>query len=224
MKRAFVNEPLAELARRASFMAVDAADHLSGKSGETLPVTVMYPGTDVWVAAGNAADKGNGLYAPTGLTAAAQTVGTMFLHIAATANTDPVDFEMSIEAIIDLSNLDAAISTRSSHGAPDLANLDAPVSGCATPADIPAPPNVPTAQQNATALVSEVIEDNGSGTTWSLKAALRLLLAFMVGERSGGGTVTKTFKVPGGTKTRITMQTDNDGNSSFAHTLDAGDA
>jgi hypothetical protein len=100
-------------------------------------------------------------------------------------------------------------------------NLDAPVSGCATSADIP---TIPTAQENATAIVNEVIEDNGQGTTWTVKEFFRLVFAFMLGERSGGGTALKSFKTPGGTKTRVTLSTDGLGNTTAPHTLDAGDA
>jgi hypothetical protein len=86
---------------------------------------------------------------------------------------------------------------------------------------------IPTPSDNAFAVVNEIIENNGEGTEWTLKEALRLLLAFMVGERAGGGDTgagVKTFKVPGGAKTRISMNTDEDGNSLATHALDDTDA
>lgn len=70
----------------------------------------------------------------------------------------------------------------------------------------------------------EVMEDNGT-RSFTYKEAMRLIFAFLVGERGGGGYAgDKTFKVPGGQKTRVTMKTDQAGNSTAAHTLDPQDA
>ncbi len=72
--------------------------------------------------------------------------------------------------------------------------------------------------------VDDILDDNGTDSfTW--KEALRLIFAFLLGERSGGGVAgAKTFKLPGGTKTRVLMPTDENGNSSTTHTLDGSDS
>lgn len=66
--------------------------------------------------------------------------------------------------------------------------------------------------------------DGGAGATFTWKQAMRLMFAFLVGERAGGGLAEKTFAAPGTAKVRVRMTTDANGNSIGAHTLDAGDA
>ena len=76
-----------------------------------------------------------------------------------------------------------------------------------------------------TDILDAEVEDNGSGTTWSLKQVMRLMFAPFCGERSGGGIAgDKTFKVPGGTKSRVIVTTDKDGNTTAPVTLDDTDA
>ncbi|TAL17045.1 hypothetical protein EPN96_06610 [bacterium] len=71
---------------------------------------------------------------------------------------------------------------------------------------------------------SDLLDSNGaSGWTW--KQAFRLVFAFLLGERSGGGRAgNKSFKVPGGIKTRVVMATDANGNSAASHTFDHSDS
>lgn len=55
---------------------------------------------------------------------------------------------------------------------------------------------------------------------YSLEEAMRLMLAHSCGERAGGDTGTVTFKAADGSKVRVTMVVDAQGNSSSAPTLD----
>jgi hypothetical protein len=71
---------------------------------------------------------------------------------------------------------------------------------------------------------AEFLDANGAGGVWTWKDAMRLMFAFLVGERSGGGLAIKSFAVPGGAKTRVRMKTDGYGNSAEPHELDAEDA
>lgn len=71
---------------------------------------------------------------------------------------------------------------------------------------------------------SDLLDSNGT-TGWTWKQAFRLVFAFLLGERSGGGRAgNKSFKVPGGSRTRVVMATDANGNSSASHTFDSSDS
>jgi hypothetical protein len=61
---------------------------------------------------------------------------------------------------------------------------------------------------------------NGVETGYTLRQALRLMAAALLGELSGAATTTITIRDMGDTKTRITATVDADGNRS-ALTLDA---
>lgn len=69
-----------------------------------------------------------------------------------------------------------------------------------------------------------ILDNNGLGQSWTWKEGLRLIFSFIVGERGGGGTTDKTYKVPGGSKIRVTLHTDADGNSIAPTDLDSSDA
>jgi hypothetical protein len=71
---------------------------------------------------------------------------------------------------------------------------------------------------------NDLLDSNGAAQ-WTWKQAFRLVFAFLLGERSGGGRAgNKSFKIPGGAKTRVVMATDANGNSAASHTFDTTDS
>ena len=85
-------------------------------------------------------------------------------------------------------------------------NLNATVSSRATPADIP---SVPTANQNADALLDRA---SGVETSWTLRQAMRVMLAVLAGKLSGAATTTITIRDVGDTKNRVTATVDTNDN------------
>lgn len=77
--------------------------------------------------------------------------------------------------------------------------------------------SIPTANQNADALLDRAA---GVETGWTMRQAVRVILAALVGKASGLATTTATFRNPGDSKDRIVATVDADGNRS-AVTLDA---
>jgi hypothetical protein len=61
--------------------------------------------------------------------------------------------------------------------------------------------------------VDEILDEVVEGTI-TLRQAIKLFLAFMTGEATGGGTGTVVFRDIGDTKARITMTVDATGNRS----------
>jgi hypothetical protein len=90
--------------------------------------------------------------------------------------------------------------------------------GAATVAD------VPTANDNASALLDTVAESNGT-TEWTVKGILRAFFALAAGKRAGGSKLagTRTFTVPGTDKIRISLPTDANGNSTGETVIDVSD-
>jgi hypothetical protein len=67
------------------------------------------------------------------------------------------------------------------------------------------------ASELAADAVDEILDEIIEGTV-TLRQALRIVLAFIAGKASGGGTTTVTFKDIGDTKSRIVMTVDTEGN------------
>lgn len=98
MKKGRLDESLAELARKASFMVVDSADHLTGKTGLSPTVRVRYPTLTSWATlTASATGLDFGWYEPQGLAATLQNEGMAQFHISASATFDPVDFDFLVE-------------------------------------------------------------------------------------------------------------------------------
>ena len=130
----------------------------------------------------------------------------------------------------DVSNLDVAVSTRSSHSAADVwsvatrsltdkddFNLAADQSSVTigTVNSVDDKTGYSLSASGIDAIVDEVIE--GSLT---LRQAVRLFLSALAGKSSGGGTTTINFRDLADTKNRITATVDSNGNRT-AVTLDA---
>jgi len=128
-----------------------------------------------------------------------------------------------------VSNLDVAVSTRSSHSAADVWSVATRAltdkSGFSLAADqssvtIGTVNNVgdktgySLSSAGVDAIIDEVIE--GSMT---LRQALRIFLSALAGKSSGGGTNTITFRDLADSKNRITATVDSNGNRT-AVTLD----
>ncbi len=73
-----------------TFLMVDAADHLAGKTGLTPTVTISKNGGAFAAPAGAVAEVGNGWYALAGHATDRDTLGDLLIHAAA-AGADPVD-------------------------------------------------------------------------------------------------------------------------------------
>lgn len=133
------------------------------------------------------------------------------------ANASAVRTELATE----LARIDAAVSSRlasSSYTAPANADITAiKAKTDALPASPAAVSDVPTAGQNAAALLDLT---DGVETGVTPRAAFRLVLAALAGELSGAGTTTITIRNVGDTKDRITATVDGLGNRT-AVTVDA---
>lgn len=106
----------------------------------------------------------------------------------------------------DVSNLDVAVSTRSSHSAADVWSVG---TRSLTDKD-----GFTLSAAGVDAILDEVVE--GSMT---LRQALRIYLSALAGKSSGGGTSTITFRDLADSKNRISATVDADGNRT-AVTLD----
>jgi len=125
----------------------------------------------------------------------------------------------SVGSVVGLTaaNLDVAVSTRLA-----TASYTAPMDAAATRAALGmAAANLdtqlgalPTAAENATAVLDEIIE-----AALSLRAAMRLCIAAMGGKASGLDTTTAIYRDSADTKDRITATVDANGNRT-AVTLD----
>ncbi len=71
------------------------------------------------------------------------------------------------------------------------------------------PADVPTANANADALLDR---SNGIETSWTLRQAMRIILATVGGKFSGAATTTATMRDVGDTKNRVVATVDVDGN------------
>jgi hypothetical protein len=69
--------------------------------------------------------------------------------------------------------------------------------------------NIPTAAQNAAGLLDLA---DGVESSWTLRQALRVILASLAGKLSGAATNTVTIRNPGDSKNRVTATVDGDGN------------
>ncbi len=70
---------------------------------------------------------------------------------------------------------------------------------------------------------ADIAESNGVDS-WTYQQLLRLIFAVLCGERMGGGAEgDKSFKVPGGNKSRVVVPTDLNGNTTADVTLDASE-
>jgi hypothetical protein len=79
------------------------------------------------------------------------------------------------------------------------------------PASPAAVADIPTANANADALLDRV---NGVETSWTLRQAMRILLAALAGKLSGAATTTVAIRDVGDSKDRITATVDASGNRS----------
>jgi hypothetical protein len=111
--------------------------------------------------------------------------------------------------------VDAAISSRLAEaaytGSPtgDIALIKAKTDNL--PAAPAAVSDVPTANAVADALLDRA---DGVQASWTLRQALRIVLAALGGKVSGADTTTITFRDPGDTKNRIVATVDGSGNRS----------
>lgn len=138
----------------------------------------------------------------------------------------------SVGSVVGLtaSNLDAAVSTRlaaGSYTAPDNATIsaiagyvDTEVAAIKAKTDnLPASPaataDIPTAAQNAAALLDL---SDGIETSITPRQAMRLILAALAGKLSGAGGTTITIRNVGDSKNRITATVDSSGNRSAVTT------
>lgn len=83
--------------RKLVFLMIDSSDHITGKTGLTVTVTISKNGAAFAAPAGTVAEVGNGLYALTPTSADTGTLGSLILHATATG-ADPSDKEYNIIA------------------------------------------------------------------------------------------------------------------------------
>lgn len=110
------------------FFMADSADHISGATGKTVTVQISKNGAAFASPSGSVAEVGLGWYRFTPAAGDVDTFGSLVLNGQA-EGCDPTDLEVRIVAFdpydanaLGLGNLDAAISTRSSHSVPDIWN------------------------------------------------------------------------------------------------------
>lgn len=108
------------------FLMIDSTDHITGKTGLSPTVTISKNGAAFAAPAGAVSEIANGWYKIAGNATDTATLGPLLLHATATG-ADPVDMLFPVVAIdpqsvnYGLSNLDAAISSRSTYAGADTA-------------------------------------------------------------------------------------------------------
>lgn len=209
-------------------------------TGKTLTITVSKNGGAFGAAGGTVAeDTGTGFagwyhYTPTAgevatlgelrfLATAAACWDTPFTDRVVAAGAAAVDWTSARAAKVD--NLDATITSRASAAtqttmaATVATNLDATVSSRASATSLSAGVTLTSGERTTTiaALLAAVIETNG-GVTLSVKQALQLAAAFVVGKISGitAGTGSQTTLLRSATdlQTIATYTDDENGNRS----------
>jgi len=88
---------LADTSKIIPFLMIDSVDHISGKTGLTVTVTLSKNGAAFAVAAGTVAEIANGWYKLTPTVADTGTLGALQLHATATG-ADPTDEEQTVVA------------------------------------------------------------------------------------------------------------------------------
>lgn len=108
------------------FLMVDSTNHIDGKTGLSPTVALSKNGGAFASPAGAVTELANGWYQVAGNATDTNTLGPLILHATGTG-ADPVDMKFEVVAFdprsatnLGLSNLDAAISSRSSHSAADV--------------------------------------------------------------------------------------------------------
>lgn len=197
--------------RRVYFQLVDATDYVTPETGEAggQPQISVDGGSWTNTGIGVLVDIGNGRYYAVLTQTIIMAAGTNIQTRYKSANTaecpgdsvQVVGFDPFDDTALGLTNLDAAISGRSSHSAADVAAL------------------LPSAADVTADLLDDV---DGVESTISVRKALRAILSVLVGKVSGVETNTPAFRDVGDTTNRVSATTDADGNRT-AVTLDLED-
>lgn len=210
---------------------VDETDHFTPVTGESGGQPQISKVSAAYANSTNTLiEIGNGTYALVLATAECDMTGPLSYRYKS-ANTDEfvaavliVSYDPYSATSLGLSNLDAAVSSRSSHSAADvwaagtrtltgfgtlIADIWANVSRTITGGTLTTAP--PTAVQNADALLGRV---DGVETGVTPQGAFRLMLSALAGKLSGAGTTTITIRNTADTKDRIAATVDADGNRS----------
>lgn len=115
------------------FLMIDSTDHLAGKAGLSPTVTLRKVGGAFAAPAGAVTEVGNGWYQVAGNATDSNTLGPLVLHATGTG-ADPTDdrfdvvaYDPQSAASLGLTNLDAAVSTRSTYAGGAVASVTAPV-------------------------------------------------------------------------------------------------
>jgi hypothetical protein len=100
------------------FLMVDSADHVTGKTGLTVTVTLSKNGAAFGAASGAVSELSNGWYALAGNATDRNTLGALAIHASA-SGADPTDEQYTVVAFdpfaatnLGLTDLDTAISSR----------------------------------------------------------------------------------------------------------------
>lgn len=110
------------------FLLVEATDHITPREGAAPTVTISKDGGAFAAAAGAVTEVGNGWYALAGNATDRNTLGTLLIHITE-ASSDPADDRYVVvpwdpyDANLGLTNLDAAVSSRSSYDGSDTSGV-----------------------------------------------------------------------------------------------------
>ena len=120
-------------ARNLMVFLVDSTDHVTGKTGLTLTITASKDGGAFGAITPTVTEGGTGWYNLALTTAHTDTLGDLALHITGTA-ADPLDVALQVVAFdpanatsLGLSNLDAAVSSRSTFAGGAVASVPADV-------------------------------------------------------------------------------------------------
>lgn len=187
-----------------TFFMVDAADHISPKTGLTVTVTLSKNGGAFAAAGGTVAEIANGWYKITLNTTDTNTLGDLAFHCTGT-NADDTDFACKVETA-NLSSILAAIPTavqirtEMDNNSVDLDNL------------VTAANNIQTAINALPAVMVATLFAAGTETGLTFLQLLRLIIAAEAGLLSGAGTNSIVIKSFDGTKNRIVASVDSTGN------------
>lgn len=192
-------------------LMVDSADHISGKTGLTLTVTVSKNGGSFASISATVSEVGNGFYklSGSGLATDLNTLGETVFH-ATGSGADVVDLVIDVVShdpfAVPTAAQNATQVWANATGATIATRVDAAITTRLAATDYTA---APTANAVRDAVFAQTIE-----TGLDTRDTLAIVLAACGGESSGHDTYTPIYKAAGGSATRIEATTDQYGNRS----------
>jgi hypothetical protein len=209
------------------FLMVDAADHISAKTGLTVTVTLSKAGGSFAAAGGTVTEVANGWYKIALTTTDTNTLGDLAYHCTGTG-ADPTDFEdqVSARALDDLaypatSGRSLGVNATGQVGL-DFNNInDAGSAHTLTNITVPSLTTAVNLTTNndktgyslsASGIDGVLDRADGVETGFTLRQAMRLILSAAAAKLSGAATTTVAIRDVNDSKDRISATVDANGN------------